>query len=210
MRAKRDEPAYLKRLREQRKRWRVPEIVINPFGTLLYADESGNWQMSEWAERFLKHLRKIISIEEDPAPPVVLSIPCEQESAGLWDMILLSTGFSEFFGREDLPWPERYGGCPLGGIVALPNIGYPPGMDPYVYIDSHPKRLSNTLNHSKTLKPRQALYWVPGTSAKRTFVEMGLPIGSQDEDSLIECEEVIFCGLPEDVLQNVRRVCKAA
>ncbi|MBU2784340.1 hypothetical protein HAP93_00910 [Acidithiobacillus ferriphilus] len=190
---------YITDLYEQRRRWANPEVVINPVGMILYVGLDGKWTIPAWARDFLAELRRVIALEKDPAPPVMLSIPDHLENAGYWDLALLQSGFSAFYDDADLPWPKSAGGMPVSGVVALPNIGYPPKLNPYFYIDCLPERIIQTLNREGNKKPHRAIYWRPDSEAIASLARMGIEWNDREND-LLDYDCVRFAGLPEDVL----------
>ena len=177
----------------QRRDWRTPDIVINPVGTLVLHDGRG-WVCSPWLEEFMREIRGRYHGADDPL--VMLSVPAHRSGAGLWDLALLESGLSTYFGKAEYLWPKP---MPLSAIVALRNIGYPPGVEPITYIDCLPDRILNTMRNKDTAHPDRIIYWRPSDQSITTMDRFGIGWVDKEED-LLDIVQVQFAGQPEDVV----------
>ncbi|OCX68924.1 hypothetical protein [Acidithiobacillus thiooxidans] len=178
---------------QERRKWDRPNMVINPIGTLVIHDGK-QWVCAPWIESFMMKLRG--ELDRFPEPLVMLSIPAEKKKAGKWDLVLLESGLSKYFGKRDFLWPED---PPLRAVVALENIGYPPSVWPRVYVDVIPDRIKNTFNDGNLDKPGKVIYWRPSDAAIKSMACFGVK-WTDREDDLLDIERVSFAGQPEDVI----------
>lgn len=178
---------------DERRRWNRPNVVLNPIGTLVIHNGK-QWVCAPWIESFMMDLAK--ELDRYAEPLVMLSIPAKKNQAGKWDLVLLESGLSKYFGRKGFLWPVN---PPLRAVVALGNVGYPPGVWPRVYVDVIPTRIKNTFNDGNLDKPEKIIYWRPSDEAINSMKHFGL-VWSDREDELLDIERVRFAGQPEDVI----------
>jgi hypothetical protein len=176
-----------------RREWTNPDIIINPIGTLVIHNGK-EWICAPWIEQFMMLMRK--KFLESYSPRVMLSLPAKRENAGSWDLVMLASGLSKYFGKKEYLWPEA---MPLSAIVALRNIGYPPGVSPATYIESIPDRVLSTVGHRDMTAPGSIIYWRPSDGAIQSMNAFGLA-WRDEEDALLDIPNVQFAGQPEDVI----------
>lgn len=178
------------RFLQERRAWTTPDLVINPIGTLILW-EKGKWILAPWSNEFMRELRERFFTQEDLR--VMISIPAKMKEAQAWDLILLTSGLSEYFGRKGYLWPKE---PPISGTVATDRTGYPKGVFPVVYIDCIPARMVRTFQEDT---PEKSIYWRPSEDSIAGMKSYN--VGWEDcEDRLIDYADVVFAGSPEDVI----------
>lgn len=179
---------YFKTKRE----WTLPDILINPVGTLVIWDDG--WKTVPWLEDFMNAVTKIMEYDD---LRTMISLPVRQNAAEYWDLVMLTSGLSNYFGIRSKPtlWPMQ---PPVSGILAMDKIAYPPKIQPEVYIDCVPERMIETLK-TVTDMPECVIYWRPSLKNIEAMEAFDV-IWHDAEAELIDHPEVQFAGQPEDVV----------
>ena len=177
-----------------RREWMLPDLLINPVGTLILWDGKG-WQTAPWLDSFMQVLRSGLLDYEDLR--TMISLPIRQNAAEYWDLVLLTSGLSGHFGdkKKATLWPQE---PPVSSILAMDQMAYPPKITPHIYIDCIPERMIETLKNCIDM-PESVIYWRPSQESIRAMEAFDV-IWNDLENDLIDFPEVQFAGQPEDVI----------
>jgi hypothetical protein len=172
----------------ERRLWSSPDLLINPVGTLIGWDGK-KWVTQPWIQDFMKELRQRFFPQGDMR--TMLSLPGWNKD-GYWELILLSSGLTKFYGKKDYLWPVP---PPISGVLVMDYQAYPKGIAPEVYIDCIPERMINTLDVDE---PEIAIYWRPSATNIEAMAKSRIAWNDL-EMSLID-RPVLFSAQPEDVI----------
>lgn len=177
----------------QMSRWRSPDIIINPIGTLVHFKD-GAWITAPWLPALSRAIAQLCG---DPGGLVTtLSLPVHHNDAEIWNLIMLESGISALFGKKDGLWPEN---PPINGILNMSGMAFPLTYQPRIYIDCIPERIIHTLNKVSHKMPGTVIYWRPSDPMIETMASYGV-LWRDLETQLLDFPEMQFAGQPEDIV----------
>ncbi|PKY11822.1 hypothetical protein B1757_02350 [Acidithiobacillus marinus] len=175
-----------------RREWLLPDILINPIGTLVIWEDG--WKTAPWLESFMQAVRDIMEYDD---LRTMISLPIRQNVAEYWDLVMLTSGLSNYFGIRSKPtlWPMQ---PPVSSILAMDQVAWPGKIKPELYIDCIPERMIETLKMAVEL-PEKVIYWRPSQKNIQAMESFDV-VWNDVETDLLDFPEVKFAGQPEDVI----------